>query len=115
MPFGCAPPSIVSARLPQRRPAHQYAQSKAISAGMLAISATTRSAWPVRASAPIVTIEVVEPRMSSSSSGWLPTSDGTSGSRISAYRPLAVIPAMMIRSARSGRPSHGRLWARSVM
>jgi hypothetical protein len=48
---------------------------------MAATTATSSDASPMRAFAPIVTIEVIEPRNSSSSTGWVPTSDGTSGSR----------------------------------
>ena len=70
--------------------------------GIAATTATSSDASPMRAFAPIVTIEVIEPRNSSSSTGWVPTSDGTSGSSSSPYAPLNAISDMQTTSARSG-------------
>ena len=69
---------------PHSLPAHQYSGSNSSMIGNGASSARTSDASPMRANAPADTIAVVDPRSSSSSTGFVPTSEGTSGSRASA-------------------------------
>ena len=59
------------------RPAHHRTGLLIISVGIGAISASTSDARPTRAKAPPATSEEVEPRSSSSSTGFDPISDGT--------------------------------------
>src|SRR3954447_10033109 len=106
--FGVIPPSSHTKTLsPQRRPAHLNTQSNIIRLGTPRTIASTRDVSPIRARAPMLMIDAVEPRRSSRSAGWDETSAGISGSRSRGTSPLSAMPAKRIRSARSGRPSHG--------
>jgi len=71
------------------------------------IEAVNAELAPIRARAPMFTIDAVEPRISSSSAGCDATSAGTSGASASGITPASAIVARMSLSARSGRPCHG--------
>ena len=91
---GPGPPSIhTKTWSPQRRPAHQKTQSNIMRLGTPRSTAATIDAWPIRARAPMLMIDAVEPRSSSSSAGCDATSAGTSGSITSGTIALAAIPA----------------------
>ena len=65
----------------------------------------------MRARAPMLMIEGVEPRMNSSRAGCDATSTGTSGISASGRIPPAANAARMILSSRAGFPTHGMLGA----
>jgi hypothetical protein len=67
-------------RAPQRLPPHQNIQSNIITLGTPSSTASANDVCPTRARAPMLTIEAVAPRTSSSRAGCEELSSGNSGS-----------------------------------